>query len=158
MTKILFSKIVEFATGIEDAGYEFYNKISSKTKDPKIKRIFTSLAKAELQHKKTFANMLKDKSVKINTDLFPEEYYFEYASKVIFDKEKLENEYRMIDSPIDALNFGIRRELDTILYYQELNRMIDENKIETQVENIIKEERKHFMKLTNYKEELENQK
>jgi rubrerythrin len=36
--------------------------------------------------------------------------------------------------------------------------MIDENKIETQVENIIKEERKHFMKLTNYKEELENQK
>lgn len=158
MPKILFSKIVEFATEIEEAGYNFYNKIASKTKETKVKKIFTSLAKAELQHKKTFSNMLKDKNVRINTDIFPEEYYFEYASRAIFDKDKLNKEYELIDSPIDGLNFGIRRELDTILYYQELNKMLDENKIKNQVENIIKEERKHFMKLSNYKEELKNKK
>ncbi len=156
MPKILFSKIIEFATGIEEDGHDYYKKIASKIKDQNVKQIFNSLAEAELRHKKIFNNMLSDKKVEINTDLFPEEYYFEYASKVIFDNDKLSNEYEMIETPIDALDFGIRRELDTILYYQELNRMLKEDNIINQVENIIKEERRHFMKLSNYKEELES--
>ena len=43
----------------------------------------------------------------------------------------------------DALDFAIQRELDSMLYYQEMKRFVDARQGST-VDLIIDEERKHF--------------
>src|SRR6056297_2772360 len=122
MAKIVKSKIIEFAVNIEQEGNHYYKKISSKMKDNKLKDVFDDLAKQEKIHEKIYRNLLNNKSLNINPDFYPEEYYFDYASKVIFDKDKLENEFNMIETPVDAFDFGIRRELDTIYIIRKLRK------------------------------------
>ncbi|HMA69277.1 MAG TPA: ferritin family protein [Candidatus Mcinerneyibacterium sp.] len=153
MAKIDKSKIIEFAVNIEQEGNHYYKKISSKMKDNKLKDVFDDLAKQEKIHEKIYRNLLNNKSLNINPDFYPEEYYFDYASKVIFDKDKLENEFNMIETPVDAFDFGIRRELDTILYYQEIKKVLENEDVKNKIDEILNEERKHFVRLNKLKDE-----
>ena len=51
---------------------------------------------------------------------------------------------------ISALEFGIRRELDSILYYQEMKNFVPEQQ-HSSIDRIIEEERNHFLELSGIK-------
>jgi len=51
-------------------------------------------------------------------------------------------------SAISAIDFAIGREMDSILYYQEVRAFVPERQKEV-VDRIIEEERKHFIMLSN---------
>ena len=70
--------------------------------------------------------------------------------KVVFKKEAKENQFPDVHDTLSAIDFAIQRELDSILYYQELKQSIME-KHRTIVDNIIAEERKHFALLAEVK-------
>jgi predicted component of type VI protein secretion system len=112
------------------------------------------LAAAELIHKRTFEGIF----AKMEKASPPESYQGEYKAylrayvdnNIIFTKEAMDKELVNVKDTVSALDFAIRRELDSILYYHEIKKLVPATQHDT-VEQIIEEERKHFAMLTEMK-------
>lgn len=151
------SEIMEFAVTLEENGKTFYEHAVSITEDSRTKEMFKSLAQDEVDHKKTFKKMLSKITDYEPIQNYPEEYfaYLEsYVDNVIFSEEAFKNEIKDINDPMAALDFALQAEQDSIVYYQELKKFVSE-KHHNVIEEIIDEERKHYTKIYNMKEELE---
>jgi rubrerythrin len=68
------------------------------------------------------------------------------VSSVVFKREDLEREWSDDKDLAGAIEFAIRKELDSILYYHEIKSFVEEHQ-HKMVDGIIAEERKHFVKL-----------
>ena len=68
----------------------------------------------------------------------------------MFNKEDFEENMSKVTDIISALDFAIDSELNAILYFSEMKRMVLKEKRDI-IDNIIEEERKHFIKLSNMK-------
>jgi rubrerythrin len=148
------SDIVEVAIRIEENGINFYKFAEQITKQQEAKELFANLAQEEIKHKKIFENMFA-KMEKANT---PESYEGEYSAylrsyvdnNIIFTKEAMDKELTKVTDTIAAFDFAIRRELDSILYYHEIKQLVPSAQ-HNAIEQIIKEERKHYSTLTEMK-------
>jgi rubrerythrin len=146
------SDIVEFAVRIEENGANFYRFAIQLAKDEETKKIFENLADAELHHKRIFEKIFAGME-KYNP---PESYDGEYAAylhnyvdnNIIFKKEVMENELAKVKDVPGAIDFAIRRELDSILYYHEIKPFVPASE-HAVIEEIIEEERRHFKGLSN---------
>ena len=151
MTKILdVSEIYQFAIRIEENGIKFYSEFAKKTKNKKIKDLFSALSYAEVEHKKTFEKMLSEIEKYEPQEAYPEEYFSylkAYADGLIFDLKQLKEQQNKLKTTTQILDFAIQREKDSILYYQEIKNLISE-KQQKELEKIINEERKHMLDLT----------
>ncbi len=149
------SEIYQFAINIEENGEKFYRKVASKLKEPKIKEIFLFLADEEGEHKKIFMKLLESIKNYEPVETYPGEYFAylkAYSQELIFP-QMIERELDKSITPIDAINFGIRRELESILYYIEVKNFVQETQ-HSQLDKIIEQERQHFIKLSNLKKEM----
>jgi rubrerythrin len=151
MSVFAASDIVEVAIRIEENGINFYKFAEQIAKQEEAKKLFAQLAQAEVEHKKTFekifANMEKNNP--------PESYEGEYGAylrsyvdnNLIFTKEVMDKQLAKVKDTSAALDFAIQRELDSILYYHEIKKLVPATQHEA-IEKIIEEERKHFLSLT----------
>lgn len=152
------SEVVQIAVRIEENGERFYRKMAAKFDDPEVKELFLFLADEEIGHKDFYNNLFKQiKTFDPPTEYAVEYYEFiqSYADEVMFNKEEFDNNISKIDNVISALNFAIDSELKAILYFSEMKMMVLKEKREF-LENIIEEERSHFVKLSNMKKLKEN--
>jgi len=148
------SDIVEVAIRIEENGINFYKFAEQIAKQEEAKKLFAQLAQAEVAHKKTFEKLFA--SMEKNNP--PESYEGEYSAylrsyvdnNIIFTKEAMDKELSNIKDTIAAFDFAIKRELDSILYYHEIKKLVPVAQHEV-LEQIIEEERKHFLALTEMK-------
>ena len=148
------SDIVEIAVRIEENGVNFYRFAEQLAKQEEAKKLFSSLAEAEIAHKKTFEGIF----AKMDKLTPPESYDGEYAvylrayvdNNIIFTKEVMDKELAKVKDTIAAIDFAIKRELDSILYYHEIKRLVPVAQ-HAAIEQIIEEERKHFSALTEMK-------
>jgi rubrerythrin len=139
--------ILEFAIRIEENGANFYRYAVQIVKGEDAKKLFTRLAEEEGSHKRTFekiyANMEK-------TNL-PESYDGEYRAylhdyvdnSIVFSKEAMEKELAKVTDSLSAVDFAIRREMDSILYYSEIKRFVPAGE-QSMIDKVIEEERRHF--------------
>jgi rubrerythrin len=146
--------IIEFAIRIEEDGEAFYRDAAERAGYESARQLFLGLADAEIGHKKTFQSIRDGLG-----DYQPAETYDgEYGAylrnyidgKVVFGRDKGSR------SGLDlagAIDFAIGRELDSILYYQEVKRFVPEHE-HAMVDKIIEEERRHFLRLSEMKESL----
>lgn len=144
------SEVCQFAIRIEENGEMFYRKIAEKFDDEKIKKLFIYLADEEVNHKQIFQEMTSQIEDFQPPESYPGEYYEYlkvYVDRIIFDEESIKREFDNIQTPLDAVEFGSRRELDSILYYQEIKHLVNEPNLFI-IDKIINEERKHFLKLS----------
>lgn len=145
------SDIVEIAVRIEENGGNFYRFAVQLAKDEQTKEVFRRLAEDEDRHGKIFQNVLS----KIETHSLPEGYSDEYGaylrnyvdSNIIFTEEAMETELTKIKDVPSALDFAIRREMDSILYYQEIKVFVSKDQ-HAVIDEIIAEERSHFETLS----------
>ena len=148
------SDIFEIAMRIEENGGNFYRYAVQVAKEEEAKEIFDWLAGEEDKHKILFKDMLS----KIKTQVPPESYPGEYGAylhdyadnNLIFKKEVMDAEMARITDTLSAIDFAIRRELDSILYYHEIKGFIAKDQHES-IDKIINEERKHFKTLSKMK-------
>jgi len=148
------SDIVEIAVRIEENGVNFYLFAEQLAKQEEAKKLFASLAAAEVVHKRTFEGIF----AKMDKSTPPESYQGEYAAylrayvdnNIIFTKEVMDKELAKVKDTLAAFDFAIKRELDSILYYHEIKRLVPAAQHGT-IEQIIEEERKHFSALTDMK-------
>jgi rubrerythrin len=151
------SDIMEVAIRIEENGYNFYKSAEQIAKKENEKKLFAGLAQAEIAHKKTFEKFLAGMGESNPSESYEGEYGAYLKSYVdnnlIFTKEIMDKQLSGIKDTAAALDFAIQRELDSILYYHEIKKLVPAGQYDA-IEKIIEEERKHFLSLTEMKKSL----
>ena len=143
-------EVLQFAVRIEEIGENFYRKLAEKADKEEIKSLFNYLANEEIVHKKIFSDMLSTVEKYEPPENYPGEYFSylrAYADSQIFDEKAFE-EVNTVKGFLSALDFAIRRELDSILFYEELKKYVPSNQHHI-IDRVIGEERKHFQDLMN---------
>lgn len=147
-------EIFKFAIRIEENGTKFYNYAANITDDEEMKKTFNFLAGEEVKHKKIFEDMLSEVTKDTAFETYPDEYFDylkTYVDNVIFTDEQFEEAMSNVKDTLGSINFAIKRELDSILYYHEIKKVVPEKQYGL-IDGIIEEERKHYTKLADIKE------
>lgn len=150
------SEIFQFAIRIEENGEKFYREMAEKLDDREVKELFSALANEEVKHKQTYESMVSKIEKYEPFESFPGEYFAylrAYADNHIFTPERLTEKMAKIKDAASAIEFAIDRELDSILYYQEVKKLVSENQRNV-IDKIIDEERGHFVKLSSCKQSI----
>jgi rubrerythrin len=151
MSVFAASDIVEIAIRIEENGVNFYKFAEQIAKKEAEKKLFAELAQAEVAHKIFFEKLFAGVEKSNLTESYEGEYGAYLRSYVdnnlIFTKEIMDKQLSKITNTASALDFAIQRELDSILYYHEIKKLVPAAQYDT-LEKIIEEERKHFLSLT----------
>jgi rubrerythrin len=146
--------VLNFAIRIEEDGEVFYRKAALAAEKEPVRKLFARLADEEVGHKKVFQDMLSKLEEYSPTESYSGEYMAylrDYIdSKIVFTEEK-EKQFFAVKSTLSAIDFAMERELDSILYYQEVKQFIMEKQWRI-IDGIIVEERKHFAILAEAKE------
>ena len=147
------SEVFQFAIRIEENGEGFYRKVAERSQEKEVKDLFTFLADEEARHKKIFTEMVGKITSYEPSETYPGEYFQylkSYADTIIFPPE-IERELETSGGIVKALDFGIRRELDSIMYYLETKDVVPETQHKI-MDRILDEERSHFVRLSKMKE------
>ncbi len=149
--------ILRFAMRIEEDGEMFYHKAALNAETKEVRDFFNFMADEEARHRTVFEGILKTVDVNPPAESFSGEYagYLrDYIDgKTVFtgkDKQRVMSETL---SPLEAVRFAMGREIDSILYYHESKQFID-RKHYAEIDRIIDEERKHFVKLVGMEKKL----
>jgi len=151
MSSFEASDILEFAIRIEENGANFYRYAVQIVKGEDAKGLFTRLAEEEGKHKRTFEKIYAD----MEKNNIPESYDGEYKAylhnyvdnSIVFSKEALDKEMQKVTDTLSALDFAIRREMDSILYYHEIKKFVPAGQ-HPMIDKVIEEERRHFSVLS----------
>lgn len=149
-------EIFQFAIRIEENGEKFYRFAHDLVSDEETKKIFNYLAEEEIKHKEIFTDLLSGITKDVSFDNYSDEYFdylSSYVDNVIFTDDQLEKQRKEVNDALSAVDFAMQRELDSILYYHEVEKFVSEDK-KSLIEKIIEEERKHYAKLSEMKKNL----
>jgi rubrerythrin len=150
------SDVLRFAARMEEDGGRFYREAADRSKKPEVKKLFNSLASDEAEHKKTFEGLLAKETLIEPREDYPGEYmsylhdYIDGKIFVALDEKSAKSESSNV---VNALDFAIRREMESIHYYQELKAFVTVDDHKT-LDEIIHVERRHFMELSKAKKDL----
>ena len=150
------SEILRVATKIEENGERLYRHAVTLTGDADTKNLFGFLADEETKHKKTFEGMLSEAEHYQPPESYPGEhlvYLRAYADNIVFPPEKVDKELAAITDVGTALEFAVQREIESILYYLEIRNLVPDSQRE-QIDKIVDEERRHYLKLIDIRKNL----
>ncbi|QGG49293.1 ferritin-like domain-containing protein [Heliorestis convoluta] len=153
------SEIVEFAVAIERNGEAFYKSLLGKVKSGQAHHVLQYLAAAEQQHIKDFQS-LRDR---LGDYQAPQQYDGEYEAYLTFLIEsnvfgkapEVEKLVAQIQTDQDAIDLAIRFEKESILFFNELLRLVSESDKEP-VKELIRQEQEHILKLVELRKIIEN--
>ncbi|HOK41686.1 MAG TPA: ferritin family protein [bacterium] len=150
-------EVIDIAIEIEKNGKNFYHQMLNKVKDEKAQEIFEYLEEEEEKHIKTFEKILmllkSETDIEIDTSTLSDEYY-DYLKALsdehIFTKQKAIEFEKMAVSDLQAIELAIGMEKDSILFYDEIKKIVKEKERDL-VDKIIEQEKTHLYKLTSLK-------
>jgi rubrerythrin len=151
------SEIVEIGIQIEKNGRDFYNTLVNKSNNSQAIKIFRYLAGEEEKHILTFQNLLDSVKEYEPSQAYPDEY-FAYmnalASEHIFtQKDKGKDIAEKIKTDKEAVDLGIGFEKDSIIFYEGIKKVVPNRDLKI-IDELIAQEQKHLMQLTDLKKEL----
>ena len=144
------NEVFKIAVRIEENGESFYREMAAKLEDEEVKELFSFLADEEVGHRKFYQELLDKAEPFEPEEDYPGEYFdylLSYAGGIIFNQETFEKKKSEIVEAGAALDFAIGVEWDSIHYYQELKGLVPQDR-RRDLEALVNEERKHFVKLT----------
>ena len=144
------ARINDLAVTVEESGSFFYGEMELRYGDI-TGSLFSRVREEEDAHAELFRNKFGDIILEEQDDEILK--YFDMADKYIFNKEKLINEIGNIGSIEEALEFAMRRELDTVLFYEKLGGLATEKDRKVFLE-LAGMEREHFRRLAREKEKI----
>ena len=151
------NEIVEMAVQIERNGKTFYETLASQTEYQRVDDIFSFLAREETFHLDAFLKLLKAIEKYEPNEAYTEDY-FSYMQSLarthIFTQKDKGAEYaNNVKSVDEALDLGIKFEKDSIVFFDEMKKIIPKDDHEI-IDVIIAQEQDHLKKLTAIKENL----
>jgi rubrerythrin len=142
-------EIFNIAVKIEENGERFYQHAMTIADNDETKKLFKHLVDEEASHKKTFADLQKQLPEFAPAESYPgeyKEYLNAFVENVLFPQNPEAGDFTNITNSLAAIRFAIQKELDSIYYYKEIKAFIPASH-QASVEEIIEEERRHFMQL-----------
>jgi len=121
------SDVLEFAVRMEENGGLFYREAAERSEQGEAKKLFSSLAQEEADHKKIFEGMLSKVTLNDQPEGYPGEflaYLHNYIDGKIFFTPENKTALSSSNDIASALEFAIQREMDAIHYYQELKSFV----------------------------------
>ena len=144
-------EILNIAIKVEENGKTLYGSLEKKAKHDDLKALWRYLKEQEEIHRKVFQEMLDNAGDYLVYEVNPGEYqaYLRaIASEYIFTQELVEKKIKEgFSSDIEALNFGIGIEKESILTYSALREYITIDK-QSVLDKVIDEEKWHLAKLS----------
>jgi rubrerythrin len=150
-------EIIQVALRIEENGEKLYRHARGLAEDPKLKDLFGFLAGEEAKHKKTFAEMASGLEAYEPPESYPGEYlaYLRaYADNLVFPADQMEEELEDMYDVDEAVEFALQREVESILYYIEARGLVPKAQADA-LDEIVAEERRHYLKLVEVKKSLD---
>lgn len=145
MGKFSIREVIEQAVQTEKLGNKFYITMAKKfKKNNELKKLFETLASQELKHEKTFSE-LKNKIRDEEPGGWEEVSQYLRAivdSEFFLGKGKSLPALENVKTAVDAINFALGFERETLLYYHTLREGIKEKKV---IDTIINEEKRHIV-------------
>ncbi len=151
------SEVVQLGIQIEKNGRDFYSAVAISSKKDRARQIFQYLADEEKKHIELFENILSNIEKYESSGLYPEEY-FSYlralSEEYVFTKEKKGEEIaQKVKDDMEAIEIGINTEKDSILFYNEMKKLVIKDRHET-IDKLIEQEQEHLRKLSELKRKL----
>jgi rubrerythrin len=151
-------EIFEIAQQIERDAAAFYQEAALNTDNPEGRELLWKLAEWELQHERKYAKMkrhildeLKDKNVRASAS----GEYKALASLSVFAMEADPlREFTSKTSLLEILEEAIRKEKDSIHYFEALFNFAADKTAVKQIERVIEEEKHHVATLQESLEKL----
>lgn len=158
--KLNLNEIFEAAIQIERSGYKFYSEAAKKI--PEHSDFLNYLAKEEVGHEAVFSEyqkmaVSKDFQDSIwNPDNIISQYFESLADSTVFKKnsKELDELFNSSNSIEDVINWAIKREQDSVLFFIGLKESLKDNSEKEKIEDIISEEIKHIHLLMDKKSKL----
>ena len=145
------SEILRIAVNVEKAGQKLYSVLETKAGNEDLRQTWRYLKEQEEEHQRIFQEMLDNIGDYIVEDFSPGEYdaYLSgTAQSYIFSQKLIEEKVKQeFSSDLEAVEFGISIEKDSILTYTAFKEAVKPEKKEA-IDNVINEEKKHFVKLS----------
>ncbi len=156
MTDFSVQEVLEMAIQTEKLGAEFYSTIAEKFQDKEdLKTLFEMLAVKEKEHEKIFhAIMEKSDSINKLSDNWEEAAKYMRAiveSEFFLGDNKALPDFSYLETVRDAVNYAITFEKVTLLYYLELRNIVNDKEA---LNDLINEEKKHIVWLSDYRNQL----
>lgn len=150
-------EILRIAIKVEENGQKLYRSLEQKTNNEKIKEVWHYLMEQEERHREVFATMLDKVGDYIVYEYSAGEYqaYIKaIASQFVFTQKLIEEKARQLfQSDMEAVDFGIYIEKESILTYSALREYVLTAK-QSVLDKVIEEEKTHLVRLTSLKESL----
>lgn len=147
-------KVIVQAIQIEKLGYEFYMKMMERfSNNVSFKELFETLAVNELSHGTIFSELREKTESKGMAQTDPDSFYLRsiVESRFFMGDNSALLMFDRVNSIYDAVNYAIRFEKETLLYFYFLRDMVKEKEV---VDEIIEEEKGHVVQLNDLKNNL----
>jgi len=153
MASITVGEILRFAVRMEKSGEKFYRDFAGASPSAKVNNLFLRLASEEAAHKKIFEGLAERADTYGASEGYPGEYleyFYNYIDNKDFFKEGVETSLTKSLDTQSALDFALKMELDSVVFYREMKIFVpvEDNKT---IESIINEEWRHFSQLSELK-------
>ena len=152
------SEILETAKELERRGIDFYCQLAQLTSSPSAREVFSFLGEEEKKHLDFFTNLQKELDEGVEIVFSTTDESINYLGAIVESGvlDQVLKGMNLTPAGIkmeDALEVGIEIEKESILFYQGLIPMVSPEKREW-LDKVIKEEKKHFLRLQSMKREL----
>jgi len=151
-------EIVDMAVSIEENGYRFYKNAEKHAKTDEARLLFAFLAGEEANHKQIFLGLKgdvaeKQQGVPIDWDEVGQYIEAMVESSIFMGKDKNIVMAAGSESDAEAIEYAIKFERDTLLFFYQLRDLIKPGARDA-VEEIIKEEKGHVKRLADMKKQM----
>lgn len=160
MALLSAEKVLEIAVMLENNGERFYRRWAEKVEDEDRKKFFLLLADEEIEHKKLFLEMRQnienggpDTAAEMNVSREYHDYIKTFSDEVLFNEDELEDAMAETTGLRIAIEYAIKQELDSLLFYTELMNFVAKEHIPF-IRRIREEEQQHFVRLSELKKKL----
>lgn len=155
-TKYSINEVVRFAIEIEKEGQFFYCKLAEKAKVAELKDLYLWLMEEEVAHQRLYEKYLQE--LETGTEVYFEDenytaYLQAYVENAVFDQNAITKMVDAFADDLTILNYAIKKEHDSIDFYDKLKNFVGEDKKEI-INKIIEEEKIHVIKLIDLKEKI----
>jgi rubrerythrin len=134
---------IEMAIQMEKDGHAFYTKAAARTGSDMGRTIFETLAKDELMHLDTFRHMFEDRVTDEQWSMLVESSK-KYADIPVFPKDLTSSGAEPDVDELDALRLAMEAEQAAVEHYNKIVDGIDDDLTVKTLEEIIKQEKRHF--------------
>jgi rubrerythrin len=160
MSLLNVDKLLEIAIMLEDNGEKFYRRWAEQVEAEDRKKFFLLLDDEEIEHKKLFEEMrqkIENSGPGAAAEMDVSKEYYDYiktfSEEVLFNEEELDDAMTETTGLRIAIEYAIKQELDSLLFYTELMTFVAKEHAPL-VRRTREEEQQHFVKLTQLRKKL----